>query len=236
MRTDKRKNHEIRSIKIVPDYVKNVPGSALIEQGHTRINCTSTFENRVPHFLKESSKGWIVAEYSMLPGSVGKQRLNRERNKSNSRHIEIQRFIGRAFRTTLNLNQINGKTIFVDCDVIQADGSTRCAAINGGMIALIKTLKYLAYENLIADIPPIEVIAAVSIGIKGDNILLDLTYEEDSTVDADINLVSSEKKNIIEIQAFAEEKPISNAIFKKTIDLGIKKNLEIILQLKKALG
>lgn len=217
----------------MPDYVKKVPGSVLIEQGQTRIVCTATIENRVPHFLKESGKGWIVAEYSMLPGSVGKQRLNRERNKSNSRHIEIQRFIGRAFRTTLDLNQISGKTIFLDCDVIQADGSTRCAAINGGMIVLIKSLKYLVFENLIADLPPVELIAAVSIGIKGERILVDLTYEEDASVDADINLVSSVKKNIIEIQAFAEEKPISDAVFKKAIDIGIKKNLEIIQKLRK---
>jgi ribonuclease PH len=232
MRADKRKNHEMRSLEIVPDYVKNVPGSVLIEQGHTRIISTATYENRVPHFLKESSKGWIVSEYSMLPGSTGKQRLNRERNKSNSRNIEIQRFIGRAFRNTLDLNQISGKTIYIDCDVIQADGSTRCVSINGGMIALIKSLKYLVFENLIADLPAIEVIAAVSIGIKGSDILIDLTYEEDASVDADINLVSSEKNNIIEIQAFAEEAPISNTVFKKAIDLGIKKNLETIRVLK----
>ncbi len=233
MREDGRANHELREIKLIPDYIDNVPGSVLIEQGKTRLVCTATYENRVPHFLRESDRGWIAAEYAMLPGSTGNRRIGREREKKNSRNIEIQRFIGRALRSTINLKTIRGFTIFIDTDVIQADGSTRCAAVNCGMLALVKSLRYLVYETLIPDLPKIELISAVSIGVKGEDILVDLTYSEDFNVDADINVISSEKGKIIEVEAFIEETPIAADIFHRVIDLGIDKNLEIIGILKK---
>ena len=233
MRKDGRNNLEFRAFKIIPDYVKNAPSSVLIEQGETKSICTATFDNRTPHFVKDSGKGWLKAEYSMLPGSSGKQRINRERNKVNNRNIEIQRFIGRALRNTFDLGQIEEKLIYIDADVIQADGSTRCAAINCSILTLIKLLQYLVFENLIKDLPEVEIISAVSIGIKDNDILVDLTYEEDSSVDADINIVSSEKQNIIEVQAFTEENPIPKDIFQRVIDLGIEKNMEIINLLKK---
>ncbi len=235
MRKDDRENHQLREMKIIPGYVKNIPGSVLIEQGDTRVLCTATCEAKVPYFLKNSGKGWIAAEYAMLPGSTGSQRKNRERQKVNNRNIEIQRFVGRALRNTFDLAIIDGWTIFIDTDVLQADGSTRCASINGGMLTLVKSLHHMVYENQIRDLPPIEWIAAVSIGVKGDEILVDLTYKEDTSVDADINIVSSEKGNIIEVQAFAEESPISKDIFQKVIDLGLEKNLEIIETLKQHL-
>jgi len=233
MREDGRENFQLRDMKIVPGYIDNVPGSLLIEQGNTKIVCSATVENRVPFFLKESGKGWIAAEYAMLPGSTGNRRSAREREKKNNRNIEIQRFIGRALRNTFDLKVIRGMTIFIDIDVIQADGSTRCTALNSGMIALTKTLRYLVYENLIADLPEIEVISAVSIGVKDEEILIDLTFEEDAAVDADINIVSSEKGNIIEVQAFAEENPVAKEMFQKAIDIGVEKNLEITKLLKK---
>lgn len=232
MRKDGRKDLELRGIKIIPDYVKNVPGSVLFEQGETKLICTATYDNRVPHFIKDTGKGWITAEYSMIPGSVGNQRLNRERYKINNRNIEIQRFISRALRNIFNLRMIVEKTIYIDIDVIQADGSTRCAAINCSMLVLLKTLRHLVYENLIKDFPEVEIISAVSIGVKDKKILVDLTYEEDSSVNADINIVSSEKKNIIEVQAFAEESPIQKEIFQKAVDIGVEKNIEIINLLK----
>ncbi len=169
----------------------------------------------------------------MLPGATGNQRNQRERQRVNNRNIEIQRFVGRALRNTFNLKAIDGKTVFIDTDVLQADGGTRCAAINGGMLALVKILRHLVFENIIKEVPKMEWIAAVSIGVKGDDILVDLTYEEDSAADADINIVTSEKGNIVEIQAFAEENPISKELFQKVIDLGVEKNLEIIETLKK---
>jgi len=235
MATDSKNELNIREIKIVPNFIKNAPGSALVEQGNTRIISTATYLNKVPQFLKDSRKGWIIAEYSMLPGSTGNDRIVRERQKVNNRNIEIQRFIGRALRSTFDLRAIDGKTIFIDADVIQADGSTRCASINCGMIALIEILKHLVFEHKIAEFPKIEFISAVSIGVKKKEILVDLTYKEDSSVDADINIVSSENQNIIEVQASGEESSIPKETFKRVIDIGIKKNLEIIKILKKSL-
>jgi len=228
MRPDNRKDGDLREVRVVPDYIQNLPGSLLMEQGKTRVVATASFENKTPYFLKDSDKGWINAEYAMLPGSVGPQRLKRERNRTHYRHIEIQRFIGRALRNIFDMKSINGKTLFVDTDVIQADGSTRCVALNAAMLVVVKLLKHLVFENMMAEMPELEIISAVSIGIKGDDIMVDLNYEEDSTADADINIVSSEKKNIIEIEVFAEEKPVSSRLTRKAIDLGIEKNLELI--------
>jgi ribonuclease PH len=235
MRHDHRSESDIREIKLSLDYLQNVPASVFIEQGLTRIVSSASIENRVPHFLKDSGKGWINAEYGMLPGSVGIPRLRRERSYSHNRHIEIQRFLGRALRSTFDLKAIEGKTILIDADVIQADGSTRCAALNAGMVLTVKILRHLVYENLIPDLPEIEFISAVSVGILDGNILVDLNYQEDSTVEADINVVSSEKKNIIEVQSFAENKPVSHRLFKKAMDIAVEKNLEIIGLLKKHL-
>jgi ribonuclease PH len=233
MRKDGREAKQLREIRVFPDYIKNVPASALIEQGDTRVVCTALYEDKVPFFLKNSPKGWIRAEYSMLPGSTGNERIQRERLRVNNRHIEIQRFIGRALRTCFDLKVIEGKTISIDTDVLEADGSTRCASLNGGMVALAKMLKYMVYETIIPDFPEIEWIASVSLGVKEKDILVDLNYKEDSSADADINIISSEKGSIVEVQAFGEEKTIPKEIFLEVIDLGIEKNLEIIQQLKK---
>jgi len=233
MRHSGRDANQLREITITPDFVKNVPGSVLIQQGETRVLCTALYEERVPFFMKNGNKGWVQAEYSMLPGSTGKERVARERQRINNRHIEIQRFVGRSLRTTLDLKKINGLTITVDSDVIQADGGTRCASINGGMIALVKCLKHLVFENVIAHFPAIQYIAAVSIGLLKNEILVDLDYKEDFEADADINIVSNEKGDIVEVQAFGEESTIPKDLFLKVIELGVEKNLEIIDRLKK---
>lgn len=228
-----RPNELLRDMILTPNYIKNVNGSVLIEQGQTRVVCTAICESRVPYFLKNSGQGWVDCEYGMLPGSTGsKQRSDRERNRVNNRNIEIQRFISRALRTTFNLKKIDGRTIHIDSDVIQADGGTRCASINGGMIVLAKALRYLVYENIIPQLPELEYIAAVSIGVKEDTILVDMDYDEDSTIDSDINIVSSEKGNIVEIQAFGEAKPLPKDIFYKVIDMGVEINMGIIERLK----
>lgn len=233
MRLNDRADDQLREIKLTPDYIKNIPGSVLMEQGDTRVLCTAIYETKVPHFLKNSDKGWVTAEYAMLPGSTGAQRTQRERQRINNRNVEIQRFISRALRNTFNLKTIEGKTIYIDTDVLQADGGTRCASINGGMLVLVKALRKMVFENILRQLPPIEWIAAVSVGVKGDTILADLDYKEDFAVDADINIVSSEKGNIVEVQAFAEEAPITREAFLKAVDLGVQKNLEIIELLKK---
>lgn len=227
---------QLRQIRITSGYIRNTPGSTLFEQGHTRVISTATFTNKVPFFIKESKQGWLSAEYSMLPGSTGNERIIRERQRSNSRNIEIQRFIGRALRTSLNLKKIEERSILIDTDVIQADGGTRCASINSGMLSLYQLLRHLVYENLIADLPDVLFIAAVSIGVKENTILVDLNYEEDASADSDINIVSSEKGDIIEIEGFVEQQPLPPALLKKIIDLGIEKNREIIQILKNSLG
>ncbi len=232
IRRDNRAFDEMRKITITPNFVSNIPGSVLFEQGRTRILCSSTVEYKVPHFIKEEKKGWINAEYAMMPGSTGKRRVPRERQRTNGRNIEIQRFISRALRNTFKLKLIEGIMIHIDCDVIEADGGTRCASLNGGMIVLKKALEHLVFENKIKKLPEIEYIGAISIGVKGNEILTDLTYEEDSKVDADINIISSEKGHIIEVSAFAEENPISKELFDRAINIGIEKNLEIIKKLK----
>lgn len=232
MRKDNRQADQLREFRIIPGFINRVPGSAYVEHGSTRIIATAIFENKIPSFLRGKKKGWINAEYAMLPGSSGIQRQQRERMKVNHRNIEIQRFIGRSLRNVFDLKAIDGKTIHIDTDVIQADGGTRCACINGGMVALVQMLRYMVYENHIPAFPEIEYIAAVSVGIKDGEVLVDLNYEEDVAVDADINIVSSEKGNVIQVQGFAEETPVPYELFRKATELGIEKNLEIITKLK----
>ncbi|MCP5052061.1 MAG: ribonuclease PH [bacterium] len=237
-RKDGRTDDQLREIILHPNWVKNVPGSILVEQGDTRVQCTAIHEGRVPSFMRNQAKikGWVQAEYAMLPGSTGQQqRSNRERHRVNNRNIEIQRFISRALRTTFNLKKIAGNTIHIDTDVLQADGGTRCAAINGGMFVLAKALRYMVFENIIPHLPELEFLAAVSVGVKNNNILVDLDYYEDARVDADINVVSNEKGNIVEVQAFGEERTIRRDIFQQVIEIAVEKNLAIIHQLKECL-
>ncbi len=194
MRAHERPGTQLRPITFIPGYIGNVPGSVLCEQGNTRVVATATVEEKIPHFQKKSGQGWITAEYAMLPGSSGNQRVARERGKINNRSSEIQRFISRALRTVVNLKDIGPRTITLDCDVIQADGSTRCASLNAGFLALILAFKYLVFEQLIADFPEFKFTAAVSIGVMGGEVLADLDYEEDSQADSDINVVSSGRR------------------------------------------
>ena len=228
MRADDRSAAELRPIVFVPGYVRNVPGSVLCEQGHTRVVATATVEDRIPPFLKKSGRGWITAEYAMLPGSSGNQRVARERGKINNRSGEIQRFIARALRTVLNPKELGERTITLDADVIQADGSTRCASLNASFLALILSLKHLVFEQMIADFPAFQQIAAVSIGVRDKEILVDLDYEEDSRIDNDINIVSTAGGSLIEVQSFCEGAPLTPGLFQKAIALGVEKNLEII--------
>lgn len=233
MRKDGRGPLELRKINIQDKYISNQPASLLYEQGQTRVICTATFSDKVPFFARNEKKGWISAEYAMLPASTGKQRFFRERNgRVDKRNIEIQRFIGRALRNVINLKKIGDYNIFIDSDVLEADGGTRCAAINGGVVTLIKLLKHLVYENLLYEVPEYELVAAVSVGIKDGEILADIDFSEDSVVDADINVVSSEKGNLIEVMGFAEESPVPKDVFFKALDIAVEKTTEIIKVLK----
>jgi len=235
MRADDRPGQQLRPLTFIPGYIKNVPGSVLCEQGNTRVVAVATIEEKTPHFLKKSGQGWITAEYAMLPGSAGNQRIARERGKINNRSGEIQRFISRALRTVVNLKEIGPRTITLDTDVIQADGSTRCASLNAGFLALIFALKHLVYEQMIADFPAFQFIAAVSIGVKGREILADLDYEEDSQADSDINIVSMADGSLIEVQSFCERRPLAIDLFQQALAMGLDKNREIIDLQKKIL-
>ncbi len=228
MRAHDRSVNELRPIVFVPGYIRNVPGSVLCEQGQTRVVATATVEDKVPPFLKKSGRGWVTAEYAMLPGSSGNQRIARERGKINNRSGEIQRFIGRALRTALDLKALGERTVTLDTDVIQADGSTRCASLNAAFLALVLALKHLVYEQMIADFPSIRFIAAVSVGVKNGDLLADLDYEEDSHIDSDINIVSTGDGSLVEVQSFCEGAPLSRDLFQKAVALGVEKNLEII--------
>jgi ribonuclease PH len=237
MRTDKRKDLDFRVVKFNNGYIKNSPGSCLIEQGDTRVLTTITYQNRVPFFMKDTPRpgGWITAEYSMLPGASGNERIQRERQRLNKRNVEIQRFISRALRTVFDLRSFGERTILVDCDVIQADGSTRCASFNSAMVSMVQFLRYLVFEHLIKDMPALNFASAVSLGVKNERILVDLDYREDSGIDSDLNIISNERGEIIEIQALVEKKPLPRDLFVRTLDIALEKNKEIIEVMKKSL-
>lgn len=209
-RTDGRQAIALRPVKITPGYVNTAPGAVLIEMGATRVLCTVSIEERVPSFLVGKGKGWLTAEYGMLPGS-SPQRVARESStgRPNGRTREIQRLIGRSLRTAVDLNQLGERTLYVDCDVLQADGGTRTASITGAWVALVFGVRSLVESGrLKQDIVGAQV-AAVSAGIVGGQPLLDLCYAEDSQADTDMNAVMTADGGIIELQATAEKAPFS---------------------------
>ena len=197
------------------DYLKSADSSVLIEQGDTKVLCAATISKGVPGFLENSHEGWVTAEYSLLPCSTS-NRTTRESviGKQGGRTLEIQRLIGRSLRAAVDRKRIAGYTIIIDCDVIQADGGTRAASITGGWVALYGALEKLCEQQITVSNPVCRQIAAVSVGIKDGEVLLDLDYEEDRNTDSDINVVMDAKGEIIEIQGTAEKKPFTqNEIF-----------------------
>ena len=210
-RNQDRSNNQLRDIAIEPNINIHAEGSVLISFGNTKVICNASIENNTPRWMKNSDEGWVTGEYGMLPRSTN-ERMSREaaRGKQSGRTQEIQRLIGRSLRQAVNLKYLKGKTINVDCDVIQADGGTRTASITGGCVAL-----FLAIKKHHDDQRAIKsFVAAVSMGIKENQILLDLDYDEDSTADTDLNIVMNDKDELIEIQGTAEDAPFS----KKELD------------------
>ena len=209
-RIDQRRNDELRPIKITTDFISHAPGSVLIEVGNTRVICTATLDDKVPAFLKGTGKGWLTSEYSMIPASTQIRKI-RESSKGRleGRTQEIQRLIGRSLRSVIDLNIIGERTIWIDCDVIQADGGTRTASITGGFVALALCIKHMIKNGIIEQNPITDYVAAVSLGICDDEVLLDLCYEEDSKAMVDMNLVMTKSGKIVEIQGTAEGKPFS---------------------------
>jgi ribonuclease PH len=201
MRRDGRRPDQLRPIRITKDYLKGVEGSVFVEMGETKLVCSATLQDGVPHFLRGSGQGWLTAEYGMLPRSSA-QRIPRWRDTG--RIHEIQRMIGRSLRAVVDLSQFREQTMVVDCDVIQADGGTRTAAITGGFVALYDALQKMSIEGNFEKFPISRFVAAVSCGIVQREVLLDLNYDEDSSATADMNLVMTDDGKIVEIQGTAE--------------------------------
>ena len=213
-RHDGRKNDEIRDIKITRKYISHADGSVFIEMGNTRIVCTATIEEKVPPFLRGKGKGWITAEYDMIPGSTPRRIIRPQASgRINGRTHEIQRLIGRSLRAAVDLDMIGERTIWIDCDVIEADGGTRTASITGSFIALFDSLQGMIENEIINEMPIESFVAAISVGIVDGEILTDLCFIEDSNAEVDMNVVSNSKGNLIEVQSTAEGAPFSREQF-----------------------
>jgi len=217
LRSDNRKDNERRELHILKDVQEQSDGSCLISLGNTRVLCAVRFDNKVPVFLRGTGEGWITAEYSMLPGSTN-TRTNRN-NINSGRTKEIQRLIGRSIRSAIDLAQIGENTLLIDCDVINADGGTRTAAIIGSFIALNNAIKKLQLKKILSNNIKINPVAAISVGLMKNNIILDLNYEEDSKAIADFNFVMDENKNIIEIQGTGESGKFTQSQLMKALDM-----------------
>jgi len=220
MRTNDREFDVTRPITIMLDYMEYADGSALIEMGKTKVLATATIDEKVPRFLKGSGKGWITAEYSMLPRST-EVRTDRERTpgRISGRTQEIQRLIGRSLRAVTDLRILEERTVIIDCDVIQADGGTRSASITAGCVALALSLKKMMDNHVIDQMPLKHLVSAVSVGIVEGNMLLDLDYIEDSNAETDMNVVETDSGQIVEIQATAEKTPFTKKEFNALLDL-----------------
>ena len=206
-----RQNDELRKIEIVRNFTKYAAGSVLIKWGDTWVLCTASVEDKVPSFLKDAGRGWITAEYSMLPSSTGGGRKDRDikKLKPDARSTEIQRLVGRALRAAVDLTKLGERQITIDCDVLQADGGTRCASITGGMVALKDAVSRLIAEGKLAENPITNNVAAVSVGVCGGVPTLDLDYEHDSTADVDLNVVMTDDGRYVELQGTAEREPFT---------------------------
>jgi ribonuclease PH len=214
-RSNGRRTDELRALEIEPDYIEQASGSALISFGKTKVLCTASLEEGVPRWLHGSGRGWLTAEYSMLPASTG-QRTQREASagKQKGRTVEIQRLIGRALRAVADLEALGERTLWIDCDVLQADGGTRCAAISGAYVAARRALDHVGLGRVLADS-----VAAVSVGMVEGRPVLDLDYEEDSAAEVDVNVVMAGDGRLIEVQATAERAPLGREELDELLDL-----------------
>ncbi len=230
MRGDGRGPEELRPLRIEKGVLRYAEGSALIEIGNTRVLCAASLEDAVPSFLRNSGKGWVTAEYGMLPRAT-ETRTPREaaRGKQGGRTLEIQRLIGRSLRAVTDLGSFGERTLWVDCDVLQADGGTRTASITGAYVALAEAFRTMVARNLVSSVPLREAVAAVSVGVVGGRPLLDLDYREDSGADLDMNVVMTAGGDLVEVQATGEERPFSRAQLNELLELswvGIRNLLE----------
>ena len=235
-RIDGRLVDEVRPVKITRNYLKHPEGSVLVEMGETKVICTATIEDKVPLWLRGGGEGWVTAENAMIPRATPQRNIRESaKGKPSGRSQEIQRLIGRALRSVVNLAALGEKTIWIDCDVIQADGGTRTAAITGSFVALAEALAKVAKDDK-APLPLYDFLAAVSVGIVDNELLLDLCYAEDSRAAVDMNLVLTGRGQIVEIQSTAEGAPFSREEFDILMDLGGKGIQELIAVQQEVLG
>jgi len=237
VRLDGRQADQLRPVTLTTGYLKHAEGSCLIEMGDTRVLCAVSFEDRVPIFLRGKGEGWVTAEYGMLPrATTSRNQREASRGHQSGRTQEIQRLIGRALRAVVDMKKVGERTVWVDCDVIQADGGTRCASITGAYVALIHALEGLRKKGAIKEIPVSDYVAAVSVGRVDEALLLDLKYEEDSTAHVDMNVVKTGDGRFVEVQGTAEGEPFTDEEMTRllaTADKGIR---ELVALQKKALG
>ena len=220
MRSDARAPDVLRDITFTPNYLPHAEGSVFIEAGRTRIVCTASVEDRVPQFLRNTGKGWVTAEYGMLPRATGTRMTREARSgKIGGRTHEIQRLIGRSLRSVMNLPALGERTIWIDCDVIEADGGTRTASITGAFVALALATEKMRERDLIRTIPIVDYVAAISVGIVDGQPLIDLAYEDDSRADVDMNIVKTGDGRFIEIQGTAEAIPFGRDRLNALLDL-----------------
>jgi len=236
-RNSGRKFNELRPIKITNNYLMSDAGSVLVEFGNTKVICAASLDNKTAPFLRNTGKGWLTAEYSMLPMST-QTRTAREsvRGRLGGRTHEIQRLIGRSLRTVTDLTAFGEKTIYLDCDVIQADGGTRTASITGAFIALVDLLKKMRQDGIVKEIPISDFVSAISVGIIDNQVLLDLEYEEDSRADVDMNFVMTGSGLFIEVQGTAERVPFNKEQMAQMTDMASSGIREIIERQKEIVG
>jgi ribonuclease PH len=232
-----RRADELRPVRLQRRYTRHAEGSVLVEFGDTRVLCTASVEDRVPAFLKDTGRGWVTAEYGMLPRSTN-TRTEREaaRGRQSGRTQEIQRLIGRSLRSIVDLASLGPRTVQIDCDVLQADGGTRTAAITGAFVALHDAFTWLKEKNLISENPIRDHVAAVSVGVAGGTALLDLDYAEDSACGCDMNVVMTGAGRFVEVQGTAEGEAFSRAELDKLLDLAARGIAQLVQHQKKSLG
>jgi ribonuclease PH len=237
MRPDNREPSQLRPLSFKRKYTRNAPGAVLVKSGRTTVLCTCCVEPKVPDFLVGKGKGWLTAEYGMLPGSTATRKARDKGGKVDGRSVEIQRLIGRSIRAVVNLDKLGERTLWIDCDVLEADGGTRTASINGAFVAVVDALNSIrkalpaAVEEILTDS-----VAAISVGILGGEALLDLEYVEDRDAEVDLNLVMTGSGKFIEVQGSGEEATFSRAQLDKLIDLGEAGIKTITAEQKKCLG
>ena len=220
MRIDRPAN-EKRPTRVTDNYLMSPAGSVLIETGNTKVICTASVENSTARHLAGTGRGWVTAEYGMLPGSTG-TRKKRDKNKQDGRSVEIQRLIGRSLRSVVDMEKLGERTIWIDCDVIQADGGTRTASITGAYIAMVQAMQWMKEQGMIEEIPVTAYVSAISVGIVDGEPLLDLCYQEDSNAQVDMNLIMTDKGEFIELQGTGEEAPFTRAQLMELLELGEK--------------